>query len=539
MIRKKIIFSFSLFILFLLIFIFYSSCRKENKNPSWDVDLLVPLVNSTLTINNIIPDSFLNKNPDNSFDLVYNTKLYSLSSDTLFSFPNTSLDTAYWLPFSVNLSPSGTIVPPTTDQTKNATGDVQLTSVTLRSGKMLLKIRSQVQSMIDFTYKIPSAKSSQGIVFDTTFRIPSATAAKDGIYSTVFDLSGYKLDLTGLNGDKVNTVVTYHAAIISPLPYGNTVTVTPGDSVVISNSFIDIVPEYAKGYFGSTLTKVGPDSSAVTLFNHIIDGTLNLEDIDINFNIENSIGADARITIDNLTSVNTRTGNSVPLTHSIIGSAINLNRAVDNVGNVSPSLYTFSIKPSNSNIKSFVENLPDKMMYQMDFQINPLGNVSGSNDFVYYNKLMKTEMNMTIPLSLIANDLTMADTMDFNMGKESENINNGNLYLYAENGFPFTAEAQLYMMDENYSIVDSLISIPNSILSPTLDANFICVGKQNSKLQIPVDAAKMDLLRATKKMYMKIKFNTAGKPSYVKIYSFYEMHIKLVGDFNYTVGKKN
>jgi len=36
-----------------------------------------------------------------------------------------------------------------------------------------------------------------------------------------------------------------------------------------------------------------------------------------------------------------------------------------------------------------------------------------------------------------------------------------------------------------------------------------------------------------------MKFNTAGQSkNYVKIYSFYEMNIKLVGDFNYTVGKK-
>ena len=47
----------------------------------------------------------------------------------------------------------------------------------------------------------------------------------------------------------------------------------------------------------------------------------------------------------------------------------------------------------------------------------------------------------------------------------------------------------------------------------------------------------MDLLRATDKLYLKMNFNTAGQPSYVKLYSFYEMNVKLVGDFNYTIGK--
>jgi hypothetical protein len=222
-----------------------------------------------------------------------------------------------------------------------------------------------------------------------------------------------------------------------------------------------------------------------------------------------------------------------------MGSPINLNRAVDNNGNVSSSLYKFSIKPSSpSNILQFIDNLPDKMSYKIDLQINPLGNVSGSNDFVYYNKLMKTEMNMTIPLSLIANDLTLADTMNFSMGKETDGVNHGNLYLYADNGFPFSAEAQLFLMDKNFSITDSLVSAPNVILYPALDGNNICIGTQVTKITIPADEKKMSELRAAKNLYLKIKFNTANQPSYVKIYSFYSMNVKLVGDFNFTVNKK-
>ena len=53
------------------LFAFVISCRKENKKPSWDVDVIAPLVKSTLTINNLIPDSLLNINPDNSLDIVY------------------------------------------------------------------------------------------------------------------------------------------------------------------------------------------------------------------------------------------------------------------------------------------------------------------------------------------------------------------------------------------------------------------------------------------------------------------------------------
>jgi hypothetical protein len=275
------------------------------------------------------------------------------------------------------------------------------------------------------------------------------------------------------------------------------------------------------------------------LFRHIISGTLKLEDVNIGLSIENSIGADARVTINDLVSVNSRTGNVLPLlSSSVIGSAININRAVDNNGNLTPSTYSVSLTPLNSNIKQFVENLPDKLNYKLVNEINPLGNVSGSNDFVYYGKLIKTNFNMTIPLSLIANDLTMADTMNFTMNANTSNVNSGNLYLYFENGFPFTAQAQLYLMNSNSAITDSLISAPNIISAPSLDINSICVGQRETKLTIPVGEGKLNELRSAKKMYIKIKFNTANQPNYVKIYSFYELKFKVVGDFNYTVGKR-
>lgn len=516
--------------------ILFSSCRRES--PSWDASVLIPLIKSTLTINHIISDSLLENSPNNTFDIVYKTGLYSFNTDTLFTIPDVSFDTLFVSPFQVTVNPMQDIVPFTQEENQSATGDVQLKQIRLRSGKMYIILRSQIQSMVDYKYKIVGATSKTGIPFDTTFRIPAATSTSDGILSVVMDLSGYTFLLTGKNGNKFNTITTEYRAFISPAPFGNACTINPGDSVVVKNKLSGIVPEYAKGYFGNTV-ETAMDTSTFYLFNHVLHGTLSLEQVNVDFSIENGVGADARIVIRELSSVNSRTGNIVALNHSVLNSPLNINRAVDNNGHVIPSVYKFGINTGNSNINDFIGNLPDKITYKMDFEINPLGNVSGSNDFIYYDKLMKTEMNMVIPLSLIANNLTLADTFDFSLGENTENLNHGTLYLYADNGFPFTAQAQLYVMNDNYQIIDSLISLPNIIASPLLDVNYICIGKKFSRLAIPIDASKMKLLRNTSKMYLKIKFNTAGQPSYVKIYSFYELNVKLIADFNYTIGEKN
>ena len=512
---------------------FFNSCRKGT--PSWDVDVLAPLVKSTLTINNIIPDSLLHKNPDNSLEVVYNTSLTSFSTVTV---PDTTIDTVYFSPFTLPVKECTQIIPAQPNENKFNVTSVQLTEIIIHSGKLQISLENKTRKIMDVRYRIPSA-SLNTIPFDKTVSVPAKSGSTAGKITSSFDLSNYKFDLTGQNHNKVNTLMTETSVSVNCNDIGQDTIFPFTDNVKVSNSFIGIVPQYAKGYFGSAVTTMGPDSTTLSLFSHVIDGALNLQNINIDLDIENSVGADARVTIENLFSTNSRTGSMIPLSHPVIGNPININRAADNGGTVTPSLYKISFTPSNSNIKLFVENLPDKMSYKVKYEINPLGNVSGGNDFIYYRKSIKTDFNMTIPLSLIANHLTLADTLDFKMDSGTNNVNYGNLYVYADNGFPFSAEAQLYLMNDKFIITDSLISIPNTILAPSLDGNFICKGQQATKLAIPANQDKMNELRAAKKMYLKLKFNTAGQPNYVKIYSFYKMDVKIVGDFNYTVNKKN
>ena len=518
------------------VFLFlFNSCRKGS-GPSWDVDVLAPLVRSTLTINNIIPDTLLKQNPDNSLDIVYRSSLTTFSTANIFSIPDTSLDTTFVSFFSTQLNPGASIFS-TSQPLKLALGAAKLTQVNIGHGQMQLTIKSGLKGLTDFTYAIPKMKDAAGVPFIKTFTVPAASATDPGIYTATFDLTGYVVDLTGQTGFSSNVLTTNYSAIVTPLPQGDTLLIQPLDAVQITNKFIGVTPDYAKGYFGQSITKIGPDSSGFSLFRHVTGGTLSLEDIDIRLNIENSIGADARVTIQDLSSINTRKGSTVPLTASIVGSPININRSMDNWGTVTPSTYSFSLTPQNSNIKALIENLPDTLSYRLDMELNPLGNISGNNDFIYTDKLMKTELDMTIPLSLVANDLTLADTLDFKLDTKTGNINSGTLFLYIDNGFPFTADAQLYLMDDDFAITDSLIDSPSVIMAPDLDANFVCAGQTQSVLSIPVSTSRMELLRATRKMFLKIKFNTAGQPGYVKVYSFYKMNVKLVGDFNYTVGK--
>jgi predicted 3-demethylubiquinone-9 3-methyltransferase (glyoxalase superfamily) len=187
-----------------------------------------------------------------------------------------------------------------------------------------------------------------------------------------------------------------------------------------------------------------------------------------------------------------------------------------------------------------MENLPDKFGYSLQIVTNPLGNVSGSNDFVYSDKLLKAKMNMEIPLSLIATNLTLVDTLDLNIqsNPETQNIKSGTITLFAKNGFPFDASIQLYMLDDNNNVTDSLYTYANTIDQAMINSSLRVTGKKATKLVAAVNQSKMQLLYSTKKVRLKVKFNTASQSQYVKIYSDYSIDIQLIGDINYTIQLK-
>ncbi len=244
--------------------------------------------------------------------------------------------------------------------------------------------------------------------------------------------------------------------------------------------------------------------------------------------------------LNQLKSVNTYNHTSVSLSSSIIGSTIHINRAQETynpVDPVIPSVATFNL--DNSNFKQLIENLPDSLEYSLDLQTDPLGNVSGGNDFMYYGYGFDANLDLEIPLSLIAHNLTLTDTVAFNLSKPSGyEINYGTLTLIADNGFPFTAAAQIFLLDANGHKTDSLISFSSPIASAPLDANYKVISKKRTQIQIPVTTLKLQHLYSSKKMVIVARFNTADQPHYIKIYSDYRLDMKLTGDINMTVNKK-
>ena len=535
--RKKALFmrkSGVLILLSVLVLVF--SCRKEIGKPFWDTQIIAPLVKGTLDINNLLPDSILQANADSSLKIVYNNNIYSLTMDTIFRIPDTTVFQKYSLPVQQTLAPGTSFLPNTITNTTYQLPDVELRTLIIKSGKVRYAIENKIHEIVDFVYSIPSA-TLNGTRFSISVSVPAAVGNTPGVFNQVYDLSGYTIDLTGQLHNQVNTIYTQSSITINPLATSSVV-VNPQDSLVITNKFFDIIPYYAKGYFGQNTFNIGHAESNFSLFKRIVGGSLQLQNVNVNFKVENPIGMDARMNINYLKSINTRTNDSFTLNApSLIGPAININRASENYPVDYPTYANFPLNSGNSNIIGFVDNLPDKLDYSLKIITNPLGNLSGSNDFIYSDKLLNVSMNMEIPLSLIANNLTLVDTLNLNVSSNNgtQNIHSGTITLFANNGFPFTASMQIYLLNDHNTAVDSIFGYTNTIDEAPINSSLRATSQKLTKIVIPMSESKMNALYATKKLAVKVKFNTSSQPSYIKIYSDYKLDVNLVGDINYTV----
>ena len=416
----------------------------------------------------------------------------------------------------------------------------RLKKVKFLSGDLQIILKSTIADSIHFNYQLPSTTDASGKPINITSILPPAASGQTSSYTVNYNLAGYTFDLTGPKKDTVNTFFNLLIARIDS--NGKVESISLNDSLYVSYAILNVVPEYINGYLGSDTLNYGPVTIPFSVFKNIKGGTLNLKNINVSLAVQNNIGANGRVIVHQAQGIHSATNSPVSLTGAMINKNLNIPRAVDHP--LTPTLSNFTLTPSNSNVLNFIDNLPDKLNYNLTVYVNPNGNVSNYNDFVYYGSGMDISMNMNMPLSLIANRLELVDTIPFSLTSNSTTTNSaaiqsGVLTLIANNGYPLQANVQIYFLDGSYNIMDSLLASASPVAAGVLDNNCQVVSSTQSKISAPFDEAKLNRIKLAKYAYVKSYFTTVPNSqcgNYVKIYSNYSLGIIITGQFNYYTG---
>ncbi len=522
-------------IIFILLIVFAFSCKREPI--SWDVDSLIPILRTKMTVQQAIPDSMISVGSNNELNLIYKGTLIDFKLDSVLSMPDTTTtDIFSWPIGSITLLP-GQVFLSDTNFTRFDMGGANLTHLFIQSGSINLTLTSSLQGPSVMEYSLPTA-TKNGVPFFVKESIPAGSASNPALINKTYDLSGYDISLTGINNDNYNVLANAHRAYIdfSSAP----VIISAGDRFVASNTFSGVTPSYARGSFGSEFIQESAIGETLDAFENIAGGTINLEEVSMVFEIKNEVGIDATIKVNDLTGNNTYNNSAITLQSPLSNGEINLNRATEINGiksGINPSVYTQNIDNSNSNIAAFVGNLPNQLSYDFDIQLNPVGNVSNSNDFIYNNTGISIDLDTEIPLNFNAHDLILIDTSDFEMEGTSQDdlskIISGYINLHADNWYPFALDAQFYLLDSNNVIIDSVFSMPQSIQGG-IPVFGVVDTPVYSFLQAPVNRAKIDHLYQTKSIITLIKINSSTTGT-AQIFDNYFIDLSIVGDFKYLI----
>ena len=523
MTTQKKISLFSMIVVSLVV----QSCIKDNDfdydkiaASTWNPDVAVPLIHSTMTIQDIIASgdsSIVAIDSNHLVSLIYRGKIYSISGNELFQF----VDQTDFTPITFNTGDSSTLystnevtktIPKTTSF--NFPGAEQIDSINIKSGSLEVEIRSTVPHSGTLNITIPTLKIN-GTPLNFTVPFVASTGSQIvKIDSTL--LAGYLFDLSAI-GTSNNFGLTYVAELINS-----------GTSLSITNKNLDVIARFKNinfssvfGYLGVHSIDLIEDSSRITLFDNFQSGSIYFEDPKMTFTMSNSFGLPIDAHISSFSALR-QDGTSFPITGSIpdplpIGYPLV-------AGQVSTS--NFILDKTNSNIQAVISQAPRYIVYTL----NASSNIpSVPVNFLTDSSRLNADIQIDFPLRGYASNFTIVDTANFSLERIDE-IESAVFRINIDNGFPARAYTQVYFTDTNYVVLDSMLADPSNILveSAEVDASGRVTQSTRRTGDEPFNKTRIEHLYNAKKLLIVSVIDTKDSPTRnVEIYDSYRLDVKI------------
>jgi hypothetical protein len=401
----------------------------------------------------------------------------------------------------------------------------------VRSGRLRIKVISTIQEDMSMVLSLPGT-TKDGKAFYQELSLPGPAGVGVATTEQIYDMTGYVLDFRGKNPDITDTVNTFHQILRVTLDSsGRKLAVGLNDSIRLEYRLEGMKPEYAIGYLGNTLNRTGLDTTDFDLFKGL-DGDLTFKDVKLDFIFRNSIGAEGRLKLHHLKGQNIFNGRSQILDADPLKDYILVGKP-----EFKRDAYTetsFSLGASNSNIKEFLEVLPQKLEYDLETEVSPGGNVNNYQDFVFDNSRMDVIMRLDVPISFAFGGLTLRDTQAVNFAElgDMTRVKSATLFLDMTNYFPLDFDLDFQLFDKNFNSLGYFdISPDGGVARGNYDANGFVVQPSQTPLRIKLPREKVGALVRTQ--YIGIVMKVKGTGQMQKIYGNSKLDMRAKVQFEY------
>ncbi len=403
-----------------------------------------------------------------------------------------------------------------------------------KRGRLRINLVSTIEEDMTMFFKIPSA-SKNGKVLESTVKLPGAAKGSVSTRFEDFDLTDYMIDFRGKDPDVKDTVNTFHQILLVTLDSsGRKVEVGLNDSIRIEYRMEGLYPDYAIGYMGNSLNQTGLQKAPFDLFKGV-NSDLRLKDFKVSLILKNSIGADGRIRLNSLAGENVFTAKTESLKSEVLGQDLLV---------TSPPFkrdaYTETeivLDSSNSNIRAFIENLPQQLQYDLDLETSPNGNVNNWGDFVFDNSKVDVILKIEAPAQLSFSELVLRDTQSLELSSlgDLSRVKSAIMEITASNGFPYGAKIGISLLDNSMNLLETLdITGESGMIEPGIVLpDGTPVEEVDSKLEIALPRKKIGSLQQAK--FVAIEARLISDGAMKKLNSAYGLQLKTTLDCEYEV----
>jgi hypothetical protein len=384
----------------------------------------------------------------------------------------------------------------------------------VRSGSMNLTFTSNIPHSGVVTVSIPDAvRNGQSLSCQLPF-----TYSGSQINTTLpVDLSGYFINLHAGSSPGMLTInysVTYSNSSSSLSLSGRQ------SKVRLDFTSINFTSIY--GNFGQQSVSLFEDSALITLFSNFENGTLFFDDPSMTFTLKNSFGMPIDAHVTSLAALN-RNGSSFPITGAIPNPLPVSYPTVPG----QTATGSFVLDKTNSNIRSVISQCPKYIVYSL----NALSNSPvPSYNFLLDSSAFTADIRIDLPMRGYASGFTVEDTADFTLDR-IEDLKSATFRINIDNGFPATAYTQIYFVDSNYAVLDSMIIDPlNAVVeSAPVDNSGRVISSMHKMTDEQFSAARLEHLYHAKKLLITSLINTKDFQSnrIVEIYDSYKIDVKV------------
>lgn len=498
----------SLAVLFAFLFL---GCQKQELK--WSSDWIVPLADGEVKMSDLLDEKFLQVNGQGWYDLVFDTTL-DFGIDSLLTITDTTVQLDYQVPVSVSVPPGVMLINEVQNQSGLLPEDVQLKALHLQSGTLHYRIENHIAGPLHCVYNIQRTTiNGEPLAIDV--EVNGGSVNNPGVVEGDLDLSHAQFDLTGVTGFLVNDLSTSMQVSASSSAAGNT-PVVAGQTISVEVSFIAPKVSYARGYFGQQEIQI---QEALSLGKDFPRGEIQLPALSWDCEIQNWMGVDLSMHWDDI-HFERDSQESLSLNAPGIGQSLAIARAEDWQGAVNPQSLNLHWDQDNSNLLSVTNYLGGSAWIDANVQLNPLGNMNGTNDFIYPFKMLQIHSKLHAPLSFTAKDLTAEEWLSIQWDSNSDW--SGALNFHAENAFPF--EADVMVMHEA-----ELLGVIHIGSGGWNDASNTLVVQENLS-SLNVNPRQWEEIKAKGGVRLRWVFNTTDYPHFVRVRPEQYARLKITGD---------